>query len=147
MTFRNRVIASVTGTSNLKSILQNLNADIEKGVDQGLSAIGLIVQNDAKQAVQKPPKTGKIRKKKNNKNVMHQSSAWGEAPATDTGNLVNSIQMDVDTRTKEVTISAQMDYAARLEFRLNRPFLRPAVEKNKGRFGEIIGKYIKANIK
>lgn len=139
------VKVTVLGVSKLQETLKNLNANINKGVNQGLSAIGLIVQNHAKQALQKPPKTGKLRKKRRNKNVVHQASAPGEAPATDTGALVDSIQMDVSENSQSVTISALTNYAAALEFKMNRPFLRPAVEQNKERFPGILAAYIEKN--
>lgn len=56
----------------------------------------------------------------------HQASAAGESPATDTGRLVGSIEMDAPRGL----IKSKLDYAFWLEFGTQhiapRPFLRPA---------------------
>jgi hypothetical protein len=66
--------------------------------------------------------------------ILHQASAPGEPPATETGNLANSITSQMlDSRTGMVSVGAE--YAAPLEFGsarglAPRPFLTPAVERN-----------------
>lgn len=62
------------------------------------------------------------------RNKPHTASAKGEAPASDTGNLVNSI------RAKEYSglraeVTARAKYSGYLEDDLDRPFLEPAYEK------------------
>lgn len=63
--------------------------------------------------------------------ILHQASAPGEPPATDIGNLVNSIgSRMIGAAEGEVTVSAE--YAAVLEFggvhMAPRPFFTPAVK-------------------
>ena len=65
---------------------------------------------------------------------LHRASAPGEAPATDTGNLVRNIGISYDIVKEEATIASRAEYSAALEFGtsriLPRPFMRPAFLKN-----------------
>lgn len=57
----------------------------------------------------------------------HRASAPGEAPAIDTGYLVNSLQTKMLGPTLGM-VYTNARYAGRLEFRLGRAFLRPAAD-------------------
>lgn len=65
---------------------------------------------------------------------FHRASAPGEAPAVDTGALVNHISAKMTGKTTAI-VSANQEYAAALEFGsparhlAARPFLRPALRK------------------
>lgn len=63
---------------------------------------------------------------------VHTASAEGEAPAVDTGNLVNSIRVFFQNRGLTGIIRAAADYATFLEFgtlrMAARPFAIPAAE-------------------
>jgi HK97 gp10 family phage protein len=101
-------------------------------------AIDLMVA-DAKRAVARGPKTGRIYMKGKNKSIRHQASAPGEPPATDTGRLLNSIVGDAKVVGKQVQgyLDARTAYAGYLEFGTRRmaarPFMTPAVMKNRDR--------------
>src|SRR5262245_7162584 len=86
------------------------------------------VRNEAIRLVQSPPKTGRIYTRRG---VEHQASAPGEAPATDTGRLVNSITTEYDEQNLSGKVSANTEYAEYLEYgtaRMDaRPFMRPAL--------------------
>lgn len=56
----------------------------------------------------------------------HQASAPGEAPATETGYLVNSIQTE-DVGEMESRVNVGAEYGAILEY-IDRPYLTPAAE-------------------
>lgn len=89
----------------------------------------------ARMLIQSPPKTGRVYKRGNR---AHQASAPGEAPATDTGALVNASKAEQEQAAVwAVTFTAE--YAKMLEFGTPvqlaaRPFLRPAVEAERQRF-------------
>ncbi len=63
--------------------------------------------------------------------IEHRASAPGEAPAIDTGNLVNSIATEL-TGPASAVVFTNVEYAPYLEFGTKdiapRPFLQPAVE-------------------
>ena len=95
-------------------------------------------------------KTGKTRFVIGSK--LHRASAPGEAPASDTSLLANSIQVDTSrtasTLTGEVTVGS--GYGAALEFGSSngkvaaRPFLQPAVDAVKEEFERDVAAALKA---
>jgi HK97 gp10 family phage protein len=101
------------------------------------------VETEAKLLIQNPPKSGRIYTRGDK---VHQASAPGQAPATDTGNLVNSIETSRKS-DYEAIVAVNAEYAAGLEYGtahiLPRPFLRPAVEKQRGPFQQKIKDLIK----
>ena len=77
------------------------------------------------------PRSGRLYQRGATGNIVHQASAPGEAPATDIGNLANSIGARMLGQTEgEVTVGAE--YAAVLELGgrriAPRPFFAPAVK-------------------
>jgi len=58
---------------------------------------------------------------------MHRASAPGEAPAVDTGALMNATRSRMVGPMKGIVYNNQA-YAARLELDMNRPFLAPAAQ-------------------
>lgn len=80
-------------------------------------------------------KTGRVYRRRG---TTHQASAPGEAPASDTGRLVQSRRTEVDTRKDGTVIGAatwSTAYAAGLEYGNEnvepRPFARPALANKK----------------
>lgn len=71
----------------------------------------------------------------------HVPSAPGEPPNNDTGVLANSIETNLITQTK-VEVSANAPYAAAQEFGNDvlpeRPYMRPALQKNRGNIARLI---------
>jgi len=69
--------------------------------------------------------------------TTHRASAPGEAPATDTGELVNSISVEM-TRQTEALVMVDAEYGAALEYGTARvaarPFLTPAAEGARAAF-------------
>lgn len=96
------------------------------------------VERYAKQSMQGPKhgrayRRGAMKRKRKNGPVVvgykfHRASAPGEAPAVDSGKLINSIETGMYGDTM-ATVSASAMYAGMLEENLNRPFFKPAVEK------------------
>jgi len=77
------------------------------------------------------PRSGREYRRGKGGTIIHKASAPGEAPATDTGNLANSIGSRMTGRAVgEVTVNAE--YAAALELGsahiAPRPFFAPAVK-------------------
>lgn len=68
---------------------------------------------------------------------IHRASAPGESPASHTGFLANSIQTTpaVDDGTSiRASVAVGARYGRPLEETLNRPFMRPAVDRERSRF-------------
>lgn len=68
------------------------------------------------------------------KKATHRASAAGEAPASDTGNLLKSIYSE-KVRNLTYVVGSRADYALHLEYGTMtmgaRPFFRPVVEQEK----------------
>jgi len=84
--------------------------------------------------IQHGPKTGKIYKRNG---VEHQASAPGEPPATDTGNLVNSLDVE-HVKPMLYRVNVEAEYAPYLEYGTSRiaprPFLQPSFEEQRDDF-------------
>jgi len=111
-------------------------------IDKVCRDTAFTIEAKAKAAIMNPPKTGRYYK---HGNVIHQASAPGEAPATDTGNLVGSgYTKKVADSDYETGFTAE--YAAPLEFGtpriLPRPYLRPAVEAVRDQFVSAIRRIV-----
>lgn len=112
----------------------------ELNIRRAMTKSAMLVDTTAKMIILRGSKSGSI-VTKYNPSRTHQQSAAGEAPASDTGYLVNSISHEV---VKEISgqsvefvgvVSAAAEYAIHLEFGTTnmeaRPFLRPALISNR----------------
>lgn len=88
-----------------------------------------LVRNEAVEQIATGAKTGKVYKRGN---IQHQASAPGEYPATDTGELINSITVKFASKGLRGVVESNAPHAAHLEFGTRnmapRPFLQPATE-------------------
>ncbi len=125
----------VEGLDRIAKATDRAAVEIQKEVHKALFAAGKKVEAEAKTSITAGGKTGRIYKRRT---VTHQASAPGEAPASDTGRLVNSINTYLDKSDDSATVVAgrgTVKYAAFLEFGTRliqaRPFMFPALEKSK----------------
>lgn len=85
-------------------------------------------RQEAISLIQNGEKSGRIYK---HRGIEHRASAPGEAPASDTGTLVNNIATSYDHNNLTGTLSVNVVYGLMLEFGTEkmepRPFLRPAI--------------------
>lgn len=130
-----QVNVEIVGLERLKKKYANLNLQIEKEVQATLFVSAKQIEGDAKKSILRGQKTGRLYQRRS---VSHRASAPGEAPANDTGRLANSINAQVGRQANEAEVRAGggiVRYARMLEFgtirMAARPFMFPAVEKNK----------------
>lgn len=132
--------------SNLPQLKRRINKILdEKKLRSHIQRASTLVENEAKKSIMKGG-TG-ITYQKYNPRRQHIASAPNEPPASDTGFLVNSISSNVTRKTNSVVgqIIASAPYAPYLEFGTKemlekggpRPFMQPALEKNKARIMRI----------
>lgn len=123
------VNVEINGLKEVQDAIRAYEGDISKQLGLIVNAAALESVNDVKKAIQGPPKTGR---KYQRGTVVHQASAPGQAPATDTGFLVSSIYNE-DRGYLSKAIGSRLPYAFYLEFgtRKNapRPSWVPAVER------------------
>lgn len=129
--------------SNMKVVIEGdfgvWPQKMRAGVSKVVRATAFSIEADEKKAILSP-KGGRTYVRGNTK---HQASAPGEAPASDTGALVNSIQTKmVGDLSAEVAVN--VEYGAGLEYGttkvLARPFVAPAIEKNRKQFNDDLSK-------
>ena len=134
----------MTTYNSTKGLLGGLNKRLidapERNIRKALTKSAMLVDTAAKMSILRGSKSGDT-VTKYNPNRSHLQSAAGEAPASDTGFLANSISHEVVTNNKGSykeyvgIVSASADYAIHLEFgTVNmeaRPFLRPALLDNR----------------
>ena len=120
-----------------KQIAKRLTAEAENEIKARLFSSANLVEAEAKQSIQRGVKSGRIYKRRS---VVHQASAPGEPPASDTGFLVSNItKTAVEKSGTELSISieSKAPYSKFLEFGTRkmsaRPFLQPALEKNRNK--------------
>jgi len=110
-------------------------------IKKAVLAGALMVESDAKLSIAHGVHSGRVY-------GNHIASAPGEAPATDHGMLVNSIQHWTSSDGLSVEVGSKLDYAVDLEYGTKRmaarPFIDPAVEKNRAAIVERIQKSIGA---
>ena len=115
--------------------LRKLGESIPREVQTELYVGGLQIEETAKRSIQSGDKSGRIYQKYNPRRT-HKASAAGQAPASDTGALVNSIRTErVDKGADVKAGGGATDYAVHLEFGtstiLPRPYMQPALEQNR----------------
>lgn len=80
-------------------------------------------------AAMRAPKHGRVYPKSDGSGT-YRASAWGEAPAVDTGTLIRSLGQKLMQRGQLSSIGTDVDYGQWLESpsSLNRPFAQPAFD-------------------
>lgn len=106
-------------------------AAIRGAIAPEVLAGGHRVHETAVRSIMTGPKTGRIYRRRN---VVHQASAPGEPPASDTGTLVQRSTVEWDQNDLRATVVFRTKYAEYLELGTERmeprPFLRQALAQN-----------------
>lgn len=120
----NHVTVTATGWVSGPDLARELNKDFATIVRQ----TGERMIRHMKAAM-RAPKHGRVYPKSNGSGT-YRASAWGEAPAVDTGTLIRSLGQRLMDRGKLSSIGTDVDYGEWLESprTLNRPFAQPAFD-------------------
>ena len=126
----------------LEPTLKNLKL-LQNGLDKELTNVlrggGQLIRGEAIRSIQSGPKSGRTYQKYNPRRT-HKASAPGQAPASDTGNLVSQIMSVADG--KNTLVESRAEYSKFLEFgtskMLPRPFLFPASEKSTKKIVQVL---------
>ena len=121
---------------NIKKVLSQLNKlekDMEIPFQEIVKGGGQFIRGEAIKSIQAGAKSGIVYEKYNPRR-SHRASAPGQAPASDTGNLVSKIMVQQKDKN-HVEVQSNADYSAFLEYGTSkmepRPFMLPAFEKSK----------------
>jgi HK97 gp10 family phage protein len=126
----------VEGLDKIGNASRQVQESISKEINIALFASAKKVEAEAKRSITEGGKTGRVYQKYNPRRT-HTASAPGEAPASDTGRLVNSITAYPAHEGESTVVAGRgtVEYAAMLEHGTRhiaaRPFMFPALEKSK----------------
>lgn len=112
----------------------SIAARVRVGAQKGLIVAAELVRKDVVTRILEGQKTGRMYSRRG---VVHQASAPGEAPASDTGRYVNSIRTDYGQLAELVAkVVGGTNYGAALEYGTQRmaarPHMRPAMAAQRG---------------
>ena len=127
------VSIQVKGLKQALSALRRLEKNMEQPFREVVMGGAQLIRGEAIKSIQTGAKSGRIYEKYNPRRT-HRASAPGQAPASDTGNLVSKII--VKQKSKNVTqVESGADYSKFLEYGTSkmepRPFMFPAFEKSR----------------
>lgn len=130
-------------TSEMERNMKRLARKFGQAVVEGAIAGGNLVRSTAIDSIQTVSNGEQVtRSRAGGGEYDHTTSKPGDAPNTDTGRLVSSIQIEVTGKT--VFVGSTLQYASYLEFgtrsMLPRPWLFPAVESNRRQIEKLIKK-------
>ncbi len=140
------VSVQISGMDRVQAAIRQFGQDVQDQVTAAIEATALEALTTVRKAIQGPPKTGREYRRGRK---VHRASAPGQAPATDTGALVNSTYF---TRVDPFTaaIGSRLEYAFILEFgwlpdpeATKRPSWVPAVQKAAPRLQKRIERVIR----
>jgi len=134
----------VEGVENLGKATAEMRKEVQRQLNIALVASAAKIHSEASKSLTSGKKSGKIYKRRT---VTHQSSAAGEAPASDTGTLLGSLSFYNFNDRLEAIVTSRLNYANMLEFGTRkmgaRPFLIPAYEKSKAWIQERLNKAVR----
>lgn len=136
------ITLNATGLDGVSQFLAMLGSEIGKEISLQVERSARKVDFAIKTSIQRGARTGKIYTRGD---IAHQASAPGEAPKTDTGTLVSSIEFKMVGKLS-ATIGSRLAYAYYLEFGTSkmaaRPAWIPAVEKERPDFERAIAEIL-----
>jgi HK97 gp10 family phage protein len=119
------------GDGNIQAVREAMLRGVTRGAE--------IVRTEAVRLITEGSRSGRIYRRRG---VEHQASAPGEPPASDTGALVNSGVVEIDSEALTARVVFKSDHALPLELGTEkmepRPFLRPAVANTREQVQKVV---------
>ena len=144
-----QISIQVKGFKKVMSSHKNLEQDLEKPFREVIVGGAQLIRGEAIKSIQTGPKSGRIYDKYNPRRT-HRASAPGQAPASDTGNLVRNIVVKQENPDL-VKVESNAIYSSFLEFgtskMLARPFLFPATERSRKKIAQAVFNRVVKEIK
>jgi HK97 gp10 family phage protein len=136
----------VLGVQELLERFQELEKNVKKNKARALHQGAQMVRADAIKSIQTVSHGRTVKRTRaSGKTYDHTASKEGDAPNTDTGALVRSIGVEVVA--DDVYVGSTVKYAPDLEFGTRhtepRPWLNPALERNKKAIVDLIDKAVR----
>tara|TARA_X000001382_G_scaffold5313_1_gene4517 strand:+ start:168 stop:623 length:456 start_codon:yes stop_codon:yes gene_type:complete len=141
---------TIVGEINISKKIKNISAKGKQLIQHAVFKSVADVEKHAKKSISQGSPSGRIYQRYKPKRT-HQASAPGQPPATDTGFLVNNIKRKMDSDNMGGEIASRSTYSKFLEFgtskMLPRPYMFPAMEKNKKKIKDRIKKAMQSATK
>lgn len=138
----------VKGIKQALETLKRAERELEQPIMDTLKGGAQLIRGEAVKSIQSGSKTGRLYKRYNPTRT-HRASAPGEAPASDTGNLVSNIM--VEDNKDSVEVQSKAEYSKFLEYGTSkmeaRPFLFPAYEKSREKIVQAVFRKIATTLK
>lgn len=135
----------------LNSILGNLAAvaqDIDNALDHAVNVTAIQTRTRAINSIKEVSEGERVRRyHKGEKPKDHVVSKEGEAPNTDTGQLIGSIKSKHEKGFKVAHTYSDVEHAIHLELVNNRPFLKPAADAEHRNFIKRVKNNVKKALK
>ena len=143
-----RLEIKVKGVKKALQSLKALEKDLEEPFREVIKGGAQLIRGEAIKSIQTGPKSGRTYEKYNPRRT-HKASAPGQAPASDTGNLVRNIVVKQENPDL-VKVESNATYSSFLEFgtskMLARPFLFPATERSRPKIVQAVFNKVKQEI-
>ena len=128
---------TIKGTDELKKALDSFAFDLDLAVDNAVRITAIKVQQEAVKAIREPSVGTYVTRytapiEEGGKAYSHVASKPGDAPNSDTGRLIGSINIDHDKGSKVAFVGTNLEYGFFLETVHNRPWLGPAKDSQIG---------------
>lgn len=138
----------ITINFNPRDLIDRVNLSQEKlqvNLNKAVQAAAILVQNRARLEIQTGGRTGRLYRRGRN---MHQSSAPGEYPKSDTGRLASSIRTDFSFLN--ASVGSDLNYSAWLENgtprMAARPWLGRTLEEQSPKIKQIVDDAVRNSI-
>ena len=134
-----RISIQIKNINEALKKFDTLKKDLQEPFREVIQGGAQLIRGEAIKDIQTGVKSGRIYEKYNPRRT-HKASAPGQAPASDTGNLVSQIMSVADG--KDTLVESRAEYSKFLEFgtskMLPRPFLFPASEKSTKKIVQVL---------
>ena len=134
----------IIGFKDTVKNIEKLAVGVDEAVDMAVRKTAITIMNDSVASIKE---TSHGRSYKKTANVTHIASKEGDAPNSDEGRLIGSIDMSHSKGQKIAWVGTGVDYGAILELAKNRPWLMPSVKRNIVKFDKFVISSMKQIIK
>lgn len=142
-----QISIKVSGLEKALEVLRKAETELQEPIKDTLKGGAQLIRGEAIKSIQSGSKTGRTYKRYNPTRT-HRASAPGEAPASDTGNLVSNIM--VEDKGDSIEVQSNAEYSKFLEYGTSkmeaRPFLFPAYEMSREKIVQAIFKKVSQTI-
>jgi len=137
----------IKGIDELEAKLSKMSGKVTREMNKALTAGALLVQKKARDLIKNQSAGKRVNRKNPDRVAM--VSPKGSPPNYDQGKLSAGIVISKVQRTTQgfkIIVASTTSYGARLEYKLKRPFMRPALRKSEKKILGMVQKAVRVAI-